>query len=71
MMPVNKVSYFGTVLLDLTGDSISADTILKGYKGHDKTGAEVVGTVELSTIYKDTPAPDNSLGVDGDIYLRV
>ena len=70
-MPVNKVSYFGTVLLDLTGDTVTADKLLKGETAHDKSGAEVIGTVGFSTIYKATTTPNNTLGVDGDIYLKL
>ena len=39
---VNKVIYGGDVLIDLTGDSVSADKILKGITAHDKSGAKVV-----------------------------
>ena len=35
---VNKVIYGGDVLIDLTGDSVSADKILKGITAHDKSG---------------------------------
>lgn len=37
---VNKVIYGGDVLIDLTGDSVSADKILKGITAHDKSGAK-------------------------------
>lgn len=35
---VNKVIYGGDVLIDLTGDSVSADKVLKGITAHDKSG---------------------------------
>lgn len=38
-MNVNKVIYGGDVLIDLTGDSVSADKVLKGITAHDKSGA--------------------------------
>lgn len=41
----NKVSFYGTVLIDLTSDTIGENNILVGYKGHDKTGAAVNGTI--------------------------
>ena len=41
---VNKVIYGGDVLIDLTGDSVSADKILKGITAHDKSGAKITGT---------------------------
>lgn len=34
----------GEVLLDLTGDSVAADKLVKGVTAHDKTGAPIVGT---------------------------
>lgn len=34
----------GTVLIDLTSDTASADKVLSGYKFHDKSGAQVTGT---------------------------
>lgn len=43
-MNVNKVIYGGDVLIDLTGDSVSADKVLKGITAHDKSGAKITGT---------------------------
>ena len=43
-MPYNKVIYGGKTLIDLTGDSVTADKMLKGATAHDKTGASIVGT---------------------------
>lgn len=40
---VNKVIYGGDVLIDLTGDSVSADKILKDITAHDKSGAKITG----------------------------
>lgn len=36
----------GTVLLDLTNDTVSADKLLKGTVAHDKSGSIVTGTLE-------------------------
>lgn len=35
----------GTVLMDLTGDTVAADKMLYGYTAHDQSGAEVTGTI--------------------------
>ena len=40
----SKVEYFGKVLIDLTGDSVSSDKLVVGATAHDKTGAEITGT---------------------------
>lgn len=34
----------GEVLIDLTGDSVAPDKLVKGVTAHDKTGAPIVGT---------------------------
>lgn len=43
-MAINKVIYGGEVLIDLTGDTATADQVASGYTFHDKTGALVSGT---------------------------
>ena len=35
---INKVIYGGRVLIDLTGDTITADKLLAGYKAHGADG---------------------------------
>lgn len=47
----------GEVLMDLTGDDITAADLAKGKKAHDKTGAQIVGT---ST--KDADTSDANAG---------
>lgn len=46
-MAVNKVEYFGRVILDLTEDTITDDKLHKGVTAHDKSGAKVTGTFTL------------------------
>ena len=45
-MANNKIVYGGKTLIDLTGDTVSASNLLKGFKAHDKTGAQIVGVYE-------------------------
>lgn len=40
----NKVVYNGIVLIDLTEDTVTADTLMQGYTAHDKSGALITGT---------------------------
>lgn len=40
----NKVIYGGDVLIDLTGDTITADDLASGKTAHDKSGAPITGT---------------------------
>ena len=41
---INKVIYGGKTLIDLSGDTVSADKLLKGLTAHDKSGAVITGT---------------------------
>lgn len=43
-MAVNKIIYSETVLIDLTSDTVTEETMLSGVKGHDKTGKIITGT---------------------------
>jgi hypothetical protein len=47
---VNKVSYNNTVLIDLTEDTITSEVLLEGYTAHDKSGAEIQGTIAIATL---------------------
>ena len=42
-MAVNKVVYGTTVLVDLTGDTVTADKLMQGYTAHDRSGALITG----------------------------
>ena len=54
---INKVIFGGKVLMDLSGDTASADTVLSGQTFHDKSGATRVGTCTYdSDTSKDTAA---------------
>lgn len=43
-MAINKIIYGENVLLDLTADTVSANTLAKGITAHDKSGAVITGT---------------------------
>lgn len=75
-MAINKVvmnNDDGTqnVLVDLTGDNVSADKILSGYKAHDKSGNQIVGNVSFKTVYTGSTEPATNLGINGDLYLKL
>lgn len=44
-MAVNKVTYGGETLIDLTSDTVTADKLAQGITAHDKSGAAIVGTL--------------------------
>ena len=43
-MAKNKIIYNGNTLIDLTGDTVTADKLLQGYTAHDRSGAQITGT---------------------------
>lgn len=47
---VNKVVVDGAVKLDLSKDSVTANTLAKGTTAHDKSGAPIVGTMTTPQI---------------------
>lgn len=45
-MAINKVQLSnGTVLLDISGDTVASDNLLKGYTAHDKSGTPITGNM--------------------------
>ena len=60
--PVNKVAMGDAVLLDLTNDSVTPETLLQGATAHDASGNEIQGAAVLSSV--------NSVnGKTGDVEL--
>lgn len=43
-MGINKVQYGNTTLIDLTNDTVTAETLMQGYTAHDRSGAIITGT---------------------------
>lgn len=44
-MATNKVVYNGKILIDLTGDTVTASTLVEGITAHNKAGNVVTGTI--------------------------
>jgi len=40
----NKVVYGGIVLIDLTEDTVTAETLMEGYTAHSASGSLITGT---------------------------
>lgn len=55
-MAVNKVVYGGKTLIDLTGDTVTADKVLEGFTTHDKSGASITGTCDYDVNSGDATA---------------
>lgn len=45
-MAINKVEYAGNVLIDLTNDSVTPETLAKGATAHNAKGEQITGTME-------------------------
>lgn len=55
-MAVNKITMNTTegerVLIDLTGDSVTPDTLARGATAHDASGNKITGTFEARKVVK-------------------
>lgn len=48
-MAVNKVIFGGDTIIDLTADSVTAETLAVGVTAHDKSGTRITGTMEAGS----------------------
>ena len=73
MANANQVIVNGETILDLRSDTVTPETLQKGYTAHDKSGTKITGTLEASSLQSksvtytangtDTITPDE--GYDG------
>ena len=68
-MPVSKVVLNNVVKLDLTADTVTAETLAEGVTAHDASGAQIVGTMQSGggglswvTVASELPNPMYLLG---------
>ncbi len=47
-MAINKIVYGGNTLVDLTGDTVTPETLAEGVTAHDKSGAVITGIMRTS-----------------------
>ena len=70
-MGVSKIIFGDTVLIDLTGDTVTAATLDKGATAHDKAGNQIVGTMEAGESSRFGATLDTFLGdVDSNGVLQ-
>lgn len=69
-MAISKVVYGGNTLMDLTGDSVTADKLLKGTTAHGKDGEPVVGTCEFDVNSTDATAVEEETLLGKTFYAR-
>ncbi len=60
-MAINKVIYGGNTLIDLTGDSVTADKLLYGETAHAKSGAVITGTCTYDSDTTDANASQSEI----------
>lgn len=70
-MAVNKVNFGNTTLIDISNDTVTANTLLSGATAHDNSGTQITGAVTVVTYYTGSSNPSSSTGSNGDIYLKV
>ena len=69
-MAINKVIYGGNTLIDLTGDTVTADKVLAGFTGHDKSGEIFEGTCDFDVNSQDATAAVAEILADKTAYAR-
>lgn len=69
-MGYNKIVYGGKVLIDLTGDSITPDKLLKDITAHDKSGETIVGTCTFDSDTSDATIAVAEMLVGKTAYAR-
>ena len=67
---INKIIYGGEVLIDLTGDTVTADKLLKNMTAHDKSGATVTGTCTFDVDSTDATVAVAEILSDKTAYAR-
>lgn len=67
---VNKVIYGTDVLIDLTGDTVTADKMLSGYTAHDKSGAPITGSCTYDANTQDATAAAAEILSGKTAYVR-
>lgn len=66
----NKVIFGDKVLIDLTADTVSEDTLAQGITAHDKTGAVITGTSTKDSDTSDATAAVAEILVGKTAYAR-
>ena len=52
-MAYNKVIYADQTLIDLTGDTVTEDTLVEGKVAHNAKGEQIIGTMKAPTVTDD------------------
>lgn len=66
----SKIIFYGETLIDLTGDTVTKENLLKGITAHDKAGDPVIGTCEFDSDTSDATANVDDLLAGETAYAR-
>ena len=69
MANINQVIVNGKTILDLRSDTVTPETLQKGYTAHDKSGAKITGTLEASSSGGSKTV--NFSGADADAVANI
>lgn len=70
-MGVSKVDFAGNTLVDLTGDSVTPETLLEGATAHNAAGDQIDGAVAVAPASNTTPkAPGTASAGSESAYAR-
>lgn len=69
-MGVSKVVYGGNVLVDLTGDTVTKEKLLSGYKAHGADGEVIEGACTYDADTQDATAVDSEILAGKTAYVR-
>ena len=66
----SKVVYYGQIIMDLTGDTVTPETLKKGYTAHGADGEPIVGTCEHDANTQDATAAEAEILAGKTAYVR-
>lgn len=69
-MANNKIIYNGKTLIDLTGDTVTADKLLNGIIAHDKSGEAITGTCNFDANTQDATVAQSEILNGKTAYVR-
>lgn len=67
---ISKVVFGNKTLVDLTGDTVTADKLLRGTTAHGKDGAPIQGTCDFDVNSQDATASVSEILVGKTAYAR-
>lgn len=69
-MAINKVVFGSKTLIDLTGDTVTADKLLSGITAHDKAGEVITGSCAYDADTQDATASVSEILATKTAYAR-